>query len=436
MFKIVHLVPHLGGGIGKALSGIVSKNIKTKKASEHTFICLELLEKEYFAKKIVQDGARIVFPGSISETRDLINAADVFQIEWWNHPATIKALIEINQINTRIITWCHQSGLINPVIPDSVFALSDYIAYTSECSLERINTEKAKRHGCQEVVISSATCDSMEIFQRNNQQRSKLEFGYIGSTNYAKLHPEYIDWIAKVDLHAFKVYMYGDAVNKNELQKKTVALKKTNLIEFKGYTESIEKVLSGLDVLIYLLNPRHYGTAENVLIEAMAMGVVPIVLNNPAETAIVKHLETGVIVEKQEDLAYYINLLSTDRKLKNSLSKNASEDVRRRFRVESMVSNFDFLYEQSVNKEKTSKKFADCFYQKPYENFLATQEKKNIYEETGLLSVSELKNIPDDALEITKGSPFHYNKYFPEDRVIRNWCDCLSKLREEKNGFV
>jgi hypothetical protein len=54
MTKIVHLVPHLGGGIGKALSGIVSKNIKTKKASEHTFIFLELLEKEYLSKKIVQ----------------------------------------------------------------------------------------------------------------------------------------------------------------------------------------------------------------------------------------------------------------------------------------------------------------------------------------------------------------------------------------------
>jgi glycosyltransferase involved in cell wall biosynthesis len=58
-----------------------------------------------------------------------------------------------------------------------------------------------------------------------------------------------------------------------------------------------------------LLNPYHYGTAENILLEAISAGVVPIVLNNPAEMALVEDRKNGFIVSGVKDFSDLISKL-------------------------------------------------------------------------------------------------------------------------------
>ena len=45
--------------------------------------------------------------------------------------------------------------------------------------------------------------------------------------------------------------------------------------------------------LLYILNRNHYGSAENILIEAMSLGVIPIVLNNDVEKTMSKTKKMG-----------------------------------------------------------------------------------------------------------------------------------------------
>ena len=75
----------------------------------------------------------------------------------------------------------------------------------------------------------------------------------------------------------------------NLLKEEAETLGIADKLEIVGKIPDIKPYLSKFDVFAYPLNPNHYGTAEQVLQEAMAAGIVPVVMNNPAEKILVKH---------------------------------------------------------------------------------------------------------------------------------------------------
>ena len=52
MTQVLHLTAHLGGGVGKALSGIVRQAKDSGSKFQHVIICLEEPEKSQFAVEI------------------------------------------------------------------------------------------------------------------------------------------------------------------------------------------------------------------------------------------------------------------------------------------------------------------------------------------------------------------------------------------------
>ena len=88
-----------------------------------------------------------------------------------------------------------------------------------------------------------------------------------------------------------------------ELRRQAVAANLDSRFRILGPVADPAPIFRNLHALAYPLSPRHYGTGENVLIEAMAFGAVPVVLANPAERAIVRHRETGLIVENAAEFS-------------------------------------------------------------------------------------------------------------------------------------
>ena len=68
--------------------------------------------------------------------------------------------------------------------------------------------------------------------------------------------------------------------NENKLRQECI-INSVNNVNIIGKIDNIEPYLAVFDIFAYPLNPNHYGTAEQVLQEAMAAGVVPVVFNNP-----------------------------------------------------------------------------------------------------------------------------------------------------------
>ena len=103
------------------------------------------------------------------------------------------------------------------------------------------------------------------------------------------------------------------------------AMRHPDRIHFGGQTAEPAAALSGADIFFYPLQPDHYGTAENALVEAMSLGLVPVVLNNPAEMAIVRHGETGFVARSiDECIALLQMLLSSPELLEQSLAQRSA----------------------------------------------------------------------------------------------------------------
>jgi hypothetical protein len=133
--EVVHLAAHLGGGVGKALSGLVSGAGSSASRVRHRVLCLERPEKTQFAAAIERRCEVIVAPDR-RRLLEAVAAADVVQLEWWHHPATMAALCEGTGLPPmRLLLWCHVSGLHTPIFPPRLLESAHACLFTSPCSL-------------------------------------------------------------------------------------------------------------------------------------------------------------------------------------------------------------------------------------------------------------------------------------------------------------
>ncbi|MBU0777708.1 glycosyltransferase [Patescibacteria group bacterium] len=432
MTKILHITPHLGGGVGKILSSLIEQSIISNSYFKHIIVCLEESKKNQFENKIRKCGGKVIIQPSINELEKLIKDADIIQLEWWNHPATIEYLCRMSISPIRLLIWYHNSGLHNPIVPKKLILASHVFLFTSECSLENkeIVNLIPKFNGYSNVVYSSG--GFKELPEPNNKDINNNEdilVGYIGSTNFSKLHPEYVNYLSKIDIPNFKVKIIGDVKNKDILNKQCENIGNINLIEFTDYVQDIVSELKNINVLAYILNPKHYGTTENALLESMSMGIVPVVLNNPAEKYIVDNNVNGFIVNSKEEFKNIIKWLYENPIERQKIGKQAAKSVRKRFSIENTESELNIHYQNILQIKKKKIDFLDIFGKTPSEWFLSCQKNKDIFseDEINYLNNDEFDNYM--LFEETKGSVFHFSKYFSHDQKLKKMVRNLDNIK-------
>jgi L-malate glycosyltransferase len=122
--KILHISPHLGGGVGRFCSNIYGSD----DLNQHIFLLLErpidlhLLENIYY--EVLEDIQ--------ANLQVYITAFDIIQIEFWNHPLLLKFLMENDLESCRLLLYSHVSGLYVPnLIPKQVFDLCDLVVLST-----------------------------------------------------------------------------------------------------------------------------------------------------------------------------------------------------------------------------------------------------------------------------------------------------------------
>lgn len=414
MTRIVHITPHLGGGVGKAVSGLIKESLRSG-LHEHTVVCLEHPEKTQFSAILERENCRLHYCPSPDRLADEIQAADIVQLEFWNHPATTAALCTHPLPPMRLLVWCHISGLHFPKVPGNLLATAGRFLFTSACSLGAWPTKPPHT----DVVSSGGGMDELPPVPIRPSRRP-LSAGYIGTLNFSKLHPEFVGFADAVQNPAFRIRMIGDEINREILEDECRRRGRPNLLQFCGYRPEVAAELAQLDILVYLLNPLHYGTAENTLLEAMAMGVVPIVLDNPAERHIVRDGQTGLIVRTREELANAVTWLEAHPQERVRIGTAAAETVRARHTYRRMGADFRKNYASLLEDAKQSIDFRAIFGHSPAHWFLAFQPENSPFLPDGSIA------MPDDLrrhalLERTKGSVLHFHGYFPSDQLLSSW---------------
>ena len=396
----------------------------------HIVACLEAPEKFQCAELVQAHGGYLLLCPTDQELAEQIRQADIVQLEWWHHPVAAGWMCADTLPPMRLIVWSHISGLHPPAIPPAFVAAPHRFLFTSPCSWEhpRLAALKATVGGHVGIVFSSGGFNDLpEPPVRSHD--GPLRVGYVGTLNFAKLHPRLLDFLSVVRLPGFRLSVVGDPTTGSELLAEAASSGIEDRLELRGYRTTIAKELAGFDVLAYLLSPLHYGTTENALLEAMAMGVVPVVLDNPAERHLVTHLETGVVVDGPAAFADALDWLAAHPEERARLSTNAARTVRARFTVARTADDLMVHYRAVLTESKRPYDFRPIFGREPADWFRACQgDEAWRFSDNNALNGTTGFN-PAFLYEKTKSSVFHYRAVYPSDTRLARWAQQLVSVQ-------
>ncbi len=430
--EILHITAHLGGGVGKVLSHVVEASAHNRCGVHHTIACLEVPEKTQFVDHVRYYGGDLLICPSLDELTVRASEADIVQVEWWHHPAVASWLGRSALPAMRLVVWSHVSGLHPPEIPPDFVIMPHRFLFTSPCSWEHprltaLGPEVRQRVG---AVFSSGGFDDLPDAPLR-LPNEPLRVGYVGTLNFAKLHPRLLDFLAAVHLPGFRLSLVGDPTTGTNLLNQATIRGIADRLDMRGYTTDVAAELAQFNVFAYLLNPLHYGTTENALLEAMAMGVVPIVLDNPAERYLVQHGETGLVVDSPITFTHALAYLAAYPEERLRLSTNASREVRERFSIQRTARALQSHYHAVLEEEKRLFDFRPVFGITPADWFRICQgvdtwrfPEDEVPEE--LLRVTE--QGPHYLYEKTKSSVFHYRDVYPNDQRLQRWARQLEAI--------
>jgi hypothetical protein len=389
-------------------------------------VCFEVPEKRTFVDRIRSTDVKVVVAPSLSEIKQIVADSDIVQVEFWNHPSTLEVLHSISGTPIRLVVWSHISGVYNPIIPEKLVEWSNAFVVTSPSSLEIDSIRRCERR--VEFISSAGGMEKLPQVARSLPSSSSCRFAYVGTTNFTKMHPDYVRYVAEVMLPDFQVLIFGDDRNRAEIELQCADIGRPHLVDFRGYSENIIANLCEVDVLVYLLNPDHYGTAEIALIEAMAMGVVPIVLDNPVERELVKQGVTGIVACSSQEVVAAIEMLSAVPSKRKEMSEAAKAHARSLYTGDKMARGFSHVYNRIIQDEKKPIPFAEIFGATPDKWFLSCQRNRFLYEGRNQIKGPIDRCLIPELRETSKGSVTHFSRYFPSNESLRRWKDSLTSL--------
>lgn len=415
--NILHITPHLGGGIGQVLLNYFVFD----KKNNHTVVTLDYANEK--ALKMAGEAEFRIFSDMHKRTDQILkffSNADVVVVHFWNHPLLYDFLLRSQLPAARVIFWAHISGLEAPyVFPEKILDYPNKFVFTTPLSFDTKEVHAFPNKSKLAVVLSTGGIEHVKNI--TPQVHAGFNIGYIGTVDYAKMHPQYVEIHKQIKIKDAKFIIVGGD-NEKEISKTADAR-----FEFTGKVTNICPYLEQFDIFGYLLNEKHYGTAEQVLQEAMAAGVVPVVLNNPSESLLVKHGETGLVGKDVAEYQKYIELLYRDRELKEQLSKNARKYALETFSLATMTLRWNQIYQEMLSTPKEERGYGkspdikpiDVFleslgdYKKPFITYLNTND---------ATSLQETLCLPQWRSD-TKGTPKQYYSFFPEDKELGRICE-------------
>jgi len=421
LIKILHLSPHLGGGVGTVLLSYLSKN-KTHPVFQHSIFCLDTINEN--AKKYLVDeniSFKELVSNNIDELLNTIKYYDILVIHWWNHPLLFLLLVRYKLPLSRVIFWSHVSGEFSPNnFTKKLFNYPDYFVFSTPISYFNQKFLEFKDKDKFFDIWSTGGV-------KNNQKCKKREgsnfiIGYIGTIDYAKVYPKFIELCKKINIPNVKFIICGDGSSLSLMKEQVRELKLTDKFIFTGHVDNVSLYLSQFDIFAYPLSSTHYGTCDQVLAEAMSMGIVPVVFDNRMESYMVHNLYDGFVVKNDSEYVQTIESLYKNKRLRELMGKNSKESANRRFSITTTLDKWDKLYKKILKKSKSIKSWQGTYSGLNTTSFEIFFESVSDFNE----NIEDLGKNMDDInlawLSKTKGSPFHYLKFLEYDEKLESLC--------------
>ena len=405
--RLLHVTPHLGGGVGKAhvaLSGALSKD-----AVDQTFLLLEEPRDRRYVDLIEAGGARVVVANSLDHVAHLAGEADIVQFEFWNHPRLFECLAHCAFPAIRSVFWSHISGLCKPLIPSGLMQATMRFVFTTKASLDIPSVGLLSETARSKIAIIKSGFGFRGAGPRAPVRDRKPAIAYLGTVDFVKMHPEFFDAIDSLIGDNIRVSVWGAIDPSGSVAARAQAMQRPERVKFCAETAEPAVALSDADIFFYPLQPDHYGTAENALIEAMSLGLVPVVLNNAAEMAIIRDGETGFVARSIEEAASLLQMLLASPDVRERVSQNAVSHVAETRTPDQSARDFMILWLGLLSKSPQHCDFRSAVGDNPAEWFGATQCLPGAN-----LTYSELKTV----YQPSKGTLAHFESVFARDASL------------------
>ncbi len=432
--KVLHVAPHLGGGVGRFVTNVYSRD----EEFDHLFLLLEAPENEDFL-----NSSNIKW--MLSNKRDGLSSRseeyDAIQIEFWNHPLLYRFLLENNLLKrTRVLFYSHVNGLYEPgIITETLVRSCDNFMVSTFASTHSKAISSADHK--ISVVPEFGGCGRTSGIRKVEHEGFNVV--YIGSADRIKLHPAYISMCRKIteripqarfifcsqDDHS---YLRAQAEDEGILTRFT----------FHRNLRNIDEVLEIADVFGYPLNPRHFGTGEQALIESMGASVPPVVLDNLPERYIVDDGITGIIAGSVDDYVEAVEFLYSNPGAAKDMGQSAREKAMTEMSEVKTLSRLHEVYKKVLAREKTDHVF---FPEDTIERIgddiglglfavsqgAAGEKFLQALDENGNARYWKWKiGLCDEHLSPHKGTLAQYQAYFPGSKGLARLVDIVSSELE------
>lgn len=303
--RVIHVAAHLGGGVGKAHAE-VARYLPAD--VERTFLLTQEPEDRRHVRALEALGTRVVVTRS-PESEARLMRPDVVQHEYWGHDSA--QLFRVRGAAT--VAWSHRSGYGETSLPPS--GAVDHLVLTTAASLLFVSEEV--RRGRASVVNSG--------FGYRAEWRDRGDgVTYLGTVDFKKMNEFFFSLVDQMNLLQ-PVSVWGRP--SDAARQSAAMMRRPWQAVLCGHTDHPKRALEPRGIFLYPLRPDHYGTAENALVEAMSLGLVPVCLDNPAEREVVAP-GAGFLCKTIAECAERTLELSRDPNLRVRMSRAAWEHAR------------------------------------------------------------------------------------------------------------
>jgi glycosyltransferase involved in cell wall biosynthesis len=400
--RILHVTPHLGGGVGKAHAAI---GTVLPEIVQRTFVLLEVPRDRRYIDMIEATGAQVLVADGLAHVAALARESDIVQFEFWNHPRMFECLARADLPPIRSAFWSHISGIARPLIQPALMAEAARFVFSTEASLRSESVSALRRRTQKKVCVINSGFGFANARPRIAKGRVP-GVAYLGTVDFVKMHPGFFDAIDALGDDGVRVAVWGEADPRSAVVARAKGMRHPERVEFKGRTSDPAAALASADIFFYPLQRDHYGTAENALVEAMSLGLVPLVLDNPAEKGIVQDGATGFVASSIEEIGSLLEMLLLLPDVREKISRKAIRAIAETRTPAMSAQDFMILWLGMLAEPARACDFAGAIGKTPAEWFLSTQRFAGAAWEPELSEASE---------HPAKGTLAHFESAFADD---------------------
>ena len=450
--KVVHLTPHMSGGLAAVLLSTLKYSVRYTPSVEHEIVTFDRVTPAVM-ELFGYVNNKLYVNRSNSFINRKIEASDVVHLEYWNHPLIYRFLYENRMPPARILACCHVSGLYRPqVITRSAVEMADiFLAVTRATDTHELFDAAANPSFRQKLRLFRFPVDVDRFDRRINRNPRHFTVGYVGTVAYAKMHRRFLAMSSRVKVPNLRYVVCGeDNVDNIEDESHRYG---AGLFDFVGFQRDVGSIFNRLDVFAYPLKPTHFGSGEQVILEAMYHGLPVVAFANPAESEIIQDQVTGLLVDNEEAYVRAIEYLFNNPEARERIGHNARRYVEEQLHPGRCFGDLETIYREMMETPK-------CVKTMPHmheETRLASANDPDIgaklfIESLGSTggeflesfvgygvndSASAHGKIANTELAMkvrTKGSLYQYQYFFPNDLHLRRWVELIENHETAESG--